>query len=68
MIQVQGNLISVKGVSPELALASGNKNGENGIVKNSVAGNQDEKVTLEQYQNNENSQSSGGGGLLAGLL
>lgn len=68
-IQVQGNLIDVKSISPDVAVASGNKNGASGIVKNHVAGNQDEKLSVEQYQNMENSQSGGGGGgLLAGLL
>lgn len=67
--KVQGNLVSVKGVSPELAVASGNKNGGNGITKNNVAGNQDDTLDIEQYQNSENSQhGGGGGGLLGGLL
>lgn len=67
--KVQGNIISVSAVSPEVAVASGNKNGGNGITKNTVGGNQEQKQSLETYQNNENSQSGGGGGgLLGGLL
>lgn len=60
-------------MSPKIAVTSGNNNGANGIALNTVAGKQEEKLTLEKYLNLEKSQTSGGGGggdggLLGGLL
>lgn len=67
---MQGGLIDVNRVTPEIAVASGNKNGAGGITKNNVTGNQDQKIDVEEYENTEHSQIGGGqgGGLLAGLL